>query len=123
PASNELGRRYHPNQPYSDPRVTVHIDDGRSFVRRTGRKYDLVVYALVDSLVLHSGFSSIRLESFLFTQEAFADIRRVLKADGMFVAYNFYRQGWLVGRLQAMMTGAFGRAPLVMTLPYQSDVR
>jgi SAM-dependent methyltransferase len=123
PAINDLGRRDHPNQPYSDPRVAVHIDDGRSFVRRTSTKYDLVVYALVDSLVLHSGFSSIRLESFLFTQEAFADIRSVLKADGIFVAYNFYRQGWLVGRLQAMMTGAFGRAPMVMTLPYQPEVR
>ena len=122
PAINELGRRYHPNQPYSDPRVTVHIDDGRSFVRRTGRKYDLVVYALVDSLVLHSGFSNIRLESFLFTQEAFADVRRVLKPGGMFVAYNYYRQGWLVGRLQAMMAGTFGRPPLVMTLPHKAEI-
>jgi SAM-dependent methyltransferase len=123
PAINDLGRRYHPNQPYSDPRVTVHIDDGRSFVRRTERKYDLVVYALVDSLVLHSGFSNIRLESFLFTREAFADIRRVLKPDGVFVAYNYYRQPWLVGRLQSMMAATFGRSPLVMTLPYQPDVR
>jgi SAM-dependent methyltransferase len=123
PAIYDLGRRYHPNRPYSDPRVAVHIDDGRSFVRRTDQRYDLVVYALVDSLVLHSGFSNIRLESFLFTREAFADIRRVLKPDGVFVAYNFYRQPWLVGRLQAMMTGTFDRPPLVMTLPYQPDVR
>ena len=123
PAIRELGRRYHPDHPYSDPRVTVHIDDGRSFVRRTDRKYDLVIYALVDSLVLHSGFSSIRLESFLFTREAFADIRRVLKPDGVFVAYNYYRQPWLVGRLQAMMSDTFGRPPLVVTLPYQAEVR
>ena len=123
PAINELGRRYHPNAPYADPRVTIHIDDGRSFVRRTDQKYDLVVYALVDSLVLHSGFSNIRLESFLFTREAFADIRRVLKPGGLFVAYNYYRQAWLVGRLQAMMAGTFGRPPLVMTIPYQPDVR
>jgi len=122
PTINGLGRRYHPNLPYADPRVTVHIDDGRSFVRQTGKKYDLVIYALVDSLVLHSGFSNIRLESFLFTQEAFADIRRVLKPGGLFVAYNFYRQGWLVGRLRAMMAGAFGRPPLVMTMPYQPEV-
>jgi SAM-dependent methyltransferase len=122
PTISDLGRRYHPNRPFADPRVTVHIDDGRSFVRRTRKKYDLVIYALVDSLVLHSGFSNIRLESFLFTQEAFADIRRVLKPDGLFVAYNFYRQGWLVGRLRAMMAGAFGRPPLVMTMPYQPEV-
>ena len=123
PAINELGRRYHPNAPYADPRVTIHIDDGRSFVRRTDQKYDLVVYALVDSLVLHSGFSNIRLESFLFTHEAFADIRRVLKPGGLFVAYNYYRQAWLVGRLQAMMAGTFGRPPLVMTMPYQAEVQ
>jgi len=122
PAINDLGRRDHPNHPYADPRVAVHIDDGRSFVRQTTRKYDLVVYALVDSLVLHSGFSNIRLESFLFTREAFADIRRVLKPDGLFVAYNFYRQPWLVGRLQSMMAGAFERPPLVMTMPYQAAV-
>jgi SAM-dependent methyltransferase len=123
PAIRDLGRRYHPDRPYSDSRVTVHIDDGRSFVRRADRKYDLVVYALVDSLVLHSGFSSIRLESFLFTREAFADIRRVLKPDGVFVAYNYYRQPWLVGRLQTMMSDTFGRPPLVVTMPYQAEVR
>jgi SAM-dependent methyltransferase len=122
PTINGLGRSYHPNLPYADSRVTVHIDDGRSFVKRTSQKYDLVVYALVDSLVLHSGFSNIRLESFLFTREAFADIRRVLKPGGLFVAYNFYRQGWLVGRLQTMMAGAFGHPPLVMTMPYQPEV-
>ncbi len=38
--------------------------------------------ALVDSLVLHSGYSSIRLESFLFTKESFQDVRRVLKPTG-----------------------------------------
>ena len=38
-----IGRaRIIPNLPYADPRVTVHIDDGRSFVRRTSDKYDLV---------------------------------------------------------------------------------
>jgi SAM-dependent methyltransferase len=122
PVINTLGRLYHPNDPYADPRVAVHIDDGRAFVRRTTRKYDLVVYALVDSLVLHSGFSNIRLESFLFTQEAFADVRRVLMPGGLFVAYNYYRQGWLVGRLQEMMTGTFGHPPMVMTLPYRAGI-
>ena len=35
PVINELGRRHHPNRPYSDPRVSIHLDDGRSFVRKT----------------------------------------------------------------------------------------
>ena len=69
-----------------------HLDDGRHFLRTTERKYDLVVYALVDFLILHSGYANIRLESYLFTEQAFADIRRVLKPDGVFVMYNYYRQ-------------------------------
>ena len=100
------------------PRVTVHIDDGRSFLRKTSHKYDLIVYALVDSLVLHSGYSSLRLESFLFTQQAFDDIAARLKPNGVFAAYNFFRQGWIVGRIDKMAEAAFGSRPLVISLPY-----
>src|SRR5258705_2155374 len=54
PVIKHLGERDHPNKPYDDPRVTVHLDDGRHFLRTApDRHYDLVVYALVDSLVLH----------------------------------------------------------------------
>src|SRR5262249_53667403 len=98
-------------------------DDGRSFLRRTEKKYDLVVYAVVDSLVLHSGYSSVRLENFLFTREAFDDVRRVLKPGGVFVMYNFYRQGWVVARLAAMAEQAFGAAPLVIAAPYRERIR
>ena len=34
PVIQDLGERYHPSHPYQDPRVTVHIDDGRAFVER-----------------------------------------------------------------------------------------
>ena len=60
------------------------------------------VDALVDSLILHSGYANIRLESYLFTKVAFADIKRALKPDGIFVMYNYYRQGWIVERVAAM---------------------
>ena len=40
----------------------------------------MITYALVDSLVLHSGYSSLRLESFLFTEQAFRDIKRPSRA-------------------------------------------
>ncbi len=119
----ELGRAHHPNRPYADDRVTVHIDDGRSFLRTTTRKYDLVIFALVDSLVLHSGYSSIRLESFLFTRQAFDDIAARLKPNGVFAAYNFFRQGWIVGRIDKMAEEAFGARPLVISLPYVDSIR
>ncbi len=118
PTIYEIGRADHPARPYQDPRVRIHIDDGRSFVRKTRQQYDLVVYALVDSLILHSGYSSLRLESFLFTEQAFQDIKARLKPGGVFAMYNYYRQGWLVGRLSRMAEQAFGAAPIVISVPY-----
>jgi SAM-dependent methyltransferase len=122
PRIQRLGTEHHPERPYADKRVSVHLDDGRSFARRTERKYDLAVYALVDSLVLHSGYSSVRLENFLFTREAFEDVKRTLKPDGVFAMYNYYRQGWLVSRLEQMARETFGTEPLVVTLPHRDRI-
>ena len=123
PVIQDIGIHHHPNQPYSDPRVVPHLDDGRHFLRTTEQKYDLVVYALVDSLILHSGYANIRLESYLFTEQAFQDVRRVLKPDGVFVMYNFYRQGWIVQRVATMAAQVFGCEPLVLPLPYQETLK
>jgi hypothetical protein len=122
PVINAIGREDHPDRPYDDQRVTIHLDDGRSFVRKTDRKYDLAVYALVDSLVLHSGYSSLRLESFLFTEQAFRDIKAKLKPDGVFVVYNYFRQAWVVARLAKMAENVFGTKPVVISLPYQERI-
>jgi SAM-dependent methyltransferase len=122
PVINGLGRARHPDQPFADKRVTIHLDDGRSFVRKTDRKYDLVAYALVDSLVLHSGYSSLRLESFLFTEQAFRDIKAKLKPGGVFAVYNYFRQGWIVGRLAKMAEDVFGTKPVVISLPFEERI-
>ena len=122
PVIQRLGRREHPDRPYQDPRVTVHLDDGRNFLRSTGRKYDLVVFALVDSLVLHSSVSNIRLESYLFTKEAMSDVRGVLKEDGLFAMYNYFRQGWIVSRLTKTLDTAFDRPPVVAVFPYRDSI-
>jgi spermidine synthase len=122
PVINQIGRTHHPDRPFDDERVTIHLDDGRSFVRKTDRKYDLIVYALVDSLVLHSGYSSLRLESFLFTEQAFRDVKAKLKPGGVFAVYNFFRQGWVVGRLAKMAEDVFGTRPVVISLPFQERI-
>jgi len=123
PAIYRLGKAFHPDHPYQDSRVEIHLDDGRNFLRSTNRKYDLIVYALVDSLVLHSGYSNIRLESFLFTTQTFADVQRHLKPNGTFVIYNYFRQGWLVARLQKGLEEVFGSGnTAILTLPYRKVV-
>lgn len=122
PVIFRLGRDHHPDRPYQDERVSVHLDDGRNFLRATDRHYDLIIYALVDSLVLHSSYSNLRLESYLFTREALADVSRCLKPGGRFVMYNYFRQGWIVARLHQALTATFGGEPLVLTLPSQPSI-
>lgn len=111
----ELGAQYNVDRPYADPRVTRHVNDGRAFLESTDRKYDLVLFALPDSLTLVSGASQIRLESFLFTREAMASVRRHLKPDGAFAMYNYYREPWLIDRLAGTAASVFGHAPCVDT--------
>lgn len=123
PVIMDMGLRSNPDRPYQDARVERHLDDGRHFLRVTDRKYDLVVYGLVNSLILHSGYSNIRLESYLFTQQAFADVKRVLKPGGTFVTYNYFRQGWIVQRVAAMAKRAFGCDPIVLSLPYRKELK
>ncbi len=113
PKLQQIGIERHPDQPYSDPRVTPIVNDGRAFLRTTDKKYDLVIFALPDSLTLVSQQSNIRLESFLFTEEAFASVRDHLTDDGIFVLYNYYRDEWLVAKLASMLDDAFGHQPLV----------
>jgi hypothetical protein len=108
-----LGQTLHPNHPYQDPRVTTHVDDGRAFLGRTSKHYDLIVFALPDSLTLIAGQSSLRLESYLFTLEAFRSARAHLKEHGAFAMYNFYRQQWLVDRFAGSLDKAFGHPPCV----------
>jgi Spermine/spermidine synthase domain len=109
----EIGRERHPNRPYDDPRVRVHIDDGRAFLQRTGTKYDLVIFALPDSLTLVSGASSLRLESYLFTREAIAMARDHLAPGGVFAMYNSYRKDWLIDRYAGTVAAVFGHSPCI----------
>ena len=57
--------------------------------------------------------SSVRLESFLFTLQAFQSVRDHLAPDGVFVLYNYYRDPWLVAKLDSMLNQSFGTAPLL----------
>ena len=113
PTIMRLGREHHPDHPYSDPRVTVINDDARHYLRRTGKQYDLVVFALIDSLTLQSGFSGVRLESYMFTEESFRAVRERLRPDGVLVIYNYFRERWLVDRLANTAAVAFGAEPWV----------
>jgi SAM-dependent methyltransferase len=109
----DLGRHFHPDRPYDDERVTTHIDDGRAFLERTDDRYDLILFALPDSLALITGSGAIRLESYLFTREAMEAVRRHLTERGGFAMYNYYREDWLIDRYAGTVASAFGHEPCV----------
>jgi SAM-dependent methyltransferase len=112
-----IGRARHPDRPYQDPRVVEHVGDGRAFLERTDRRFDLILFALPDSLTLVTGAGAIRLESYLFTREAIDAARRRLKERGGFAMYNYYREAWLVDRFAGTVAAAFGHEPCIDELP------
>ncbi len=113
PVILRLGKERHPEHPYDDPRVTLINDDARHYLRTTKKKYDLVVFALIDSLTLQSSFSGVRLESYMFTRESFQAVKDHLTPNGLLVIYNYFRERWLVDRLANTAAVVFGREPLV----------
>ena len=112
PVILRLGAERHPDRPYSDPRVTIVNDDARHYLRTTTKKYDLIVFALIDSLTVQSSFSGVRLESYMFTRESFEAVRDHLSPDGAMAVYNYFREKWLVDRLANTIAGVFGHEPL-----------
>jgi hypothetical protein len=118
PTLQRFGAQHGPDHPYADPRVSVHINDGRAFLQQSRTKYDLILFALPDSLTLVSGASSLRLESYLFTLQAAQVARKHLAPDGAFSMYNYYRQKWIVNRLAGTLDTAFGHPPCVFASPH-----
>jgi SAM-dependent methyltransferase len=111
PAIYEIGLEKHPENPYQSERVDVHIDDGRAFIERSEDQYDLILFALTDSLTVVSGQSSLRLESYLFTTEAVQSARERLADDGVLTLYNVHSDQWVIDRMGRTMQEVFGQRP------------
>lgn len=111
PVLYQLGKKINPDQPYHDSRVHIYIDDGRSFLQKNHQRYDMILFALPDSLMVLSGRSSLRLENYLFTIDGITMARKHLSPNGIFTMYNYYRERWLIDRLANTLTLAFHHTP------------
>ena len=119
PEIQKVGVRLNPDHPYASSRVSVYINDGRAFLEQTKKKYDMILFALPDSLTLVAGQSSLRLESYLFTLQAVQSAKADLNpSDGTFAMYNYYRTAWLKNRLANTVAQAFGHAPCITTADF-----
>jgi len=112
PAILDLGRRGHPEHPYDSPRVIVHLGDARSFLKRTKQQYDLILFGLLDSHTQFSDYSNMRIDNFVYTEEAMREAVGHLAADGIiFVKFQVDRP-WVGTRLAEMLRQAVGTPPL-----------
>ncbi len=58
---------------YTNPRVRIFVEDGRSFVRRTPERYDVIQASLVDTWAATAAGAYTLTENTLYTVEAFND--------------------------------------------------
>jgi len=78
PASRDFARRYFPQSEqlgFNDPRIHYHAEDGRRYVRNTGRRYDIVIIHLPNPYTA-------QLNRF-YTIKFFKRVRDVLKDGGI----------------------------------------
>jgi hypothetical protein len=113
PVILDLGRTVHPNRPYSDPRVTVHNTDARSFLNESEEDFDLIVFGTLDSMTRLSALSNVRLDNFVYTRESLAAAERLLTDDGGVVMYFSVGEDYIFEHLAALLASTFGAMPAV----------
>lgn len=113
-----LGYSMHPHRPYRDPRVHVVTDDARAFLRRTSDTYDTIVMNALDSHHQLPGLSTLRLESFIYTSDAFRDVRRHMVPQSIFVLHLSSTRPWMGERVYWSLSDAFDRQPALFTTPF-----
>ena len=68
---------------YDKPQVHIHIQDGRSYIRSSQEKYDVVQMTLVDTWASTAAGAFALSENNLYTVEAFREYFDHLKPDGL----------------------------------------
>ena len=109
----KLGKELNYQKPYDDPRVQVYIDDARAFLKKSKKKYDVIILGTLDSQTLLSGMSSIRLDNYIYTSEAFRSVREHLKPEGIIILYHMSMNTDIPLKLSKILMDIFGVHPLI----------
>jgi SAM-dependent methyltransferase len=111
-----LGRQLHPEQPYSDPRVSEVVDDARAvFESQQGQTYDAVVFGLLDSHAMFTALSSLRLDNYVYTEEGIRAAWEHVHPEGhLSISFSVFAGPWISDRLYWTIARATGREPLAL---------
>jgi hypothetical protein len=108
PTIMQAGLDLHPERPYQDPRVNLVVDDARAFLGSSNEQYDAIVFGLLDSHTLLSSLSSVRLDSFVYTEQSLRLAREHLSEDGVISLTFASPEDWIVDRLGRILVNVFG---------------
>jgi SAM-dependent methyltransferase len=113
PVILRLGHTLHPERPYDNARVRTWNAEARTFLRNHEQHYDTIVLGYVDSHSMFSAMSSVRLDNFLYTEEAFREIAGHVAPGGVLAVTFTVHERWIADRLYALFQRTFGQPPLV----------
>ena len=115
PVILKLGLIRHPEEPYKDPKVTVVVDDARSFFKKTENRYDIILFSLLDSHTLTSNFTNINLDSYVYTRKSIEEAKSLLKEEGVLALSFQIERDWIGGKLYSNLKEVFEDHPLVIS--------
>ena len=121
PLVANLGEKFHPENPYNNPRVNLIINDARNFIKEIDKKYDLIVYSVLDSHANLSSKGGVRLDSYVYTVESFYEAKKKLKENGvMFLSFAVSTEQ-MGNKIFKMLKMNFDKEPKVLTRNYKTD--
>ncbi|HEY1794388.1 MAG TPA: hypothetical protein VGG34_15845 [Opitutaceae bacterium] len=111
-----ISRKFSAGAPYSDPRVSIHVDDARSFLANAKPGYDVVVFGLLDSHALFSSMNNVRLDGYVYTVEGVRRAYELLDDKGMLSLGFYIEKDWLLPKLYELVREATGQKPFMYIL-------
>lgn len=112
-----LAKKY--NKYANHPSVHYYLDDGRRFLARTNKKYDMVILACLDSRAFSGSGSSLRTDCYVHTKESYKDCVEHLKPNGIMVLSFGASVGgasnWLRDRIYQTLLQVTGYPPAVFS--------
>ncbi len=76
---------------YFHPKVTIVVDEGRSYIRRTNEKFEILQATLVDTWAATAAGAFALTENALYTREAFQEYYKHLSDTGVLTMSRWYR--------------------------------
>ena len=117
PAIIDIGRKLHPEQPYSSPQVRVVNDDARSFFATTTEQYDVISFGLLDSHTT-TAMTNARLDHYVYTLESIRQASSKLKAGGIMVLSFEAQKPYIADRIRLTLKQVFNQEPLAFIIPH-----